>query len=50
LAEERAKLAQESFPRVHRAAMAKHEKILKEIEEFEQKIDFEEATRANDAG
>src|SRR5262245_31303741 len=49
LAEERAKLAHERFPRVHLAAMAKHEKILKEIEEFEQKIAFEEATRLNDA-
>jgi hypothetical protein len=49
LADERTKLAQESFPRVQRAAMAKHEKILKEKEEFEQKIAFEEAARANDA-
>jgi DNA invertase Pin-like site-specific DNA recombinase len=49
LADERAKLAQERFPRVHLAAMAKHEKILKEQEEFEQKIAFEEKARANDA-
>ena len=37
------------FPRVQRAALAKHEKILKEQEEFEQKIAFEEAAPANDA-
>jgi hypothetical protein len=49
LAEECAKLAAKSFPRVQRAALAKLEKILKEKEEFEQKIAFEEAARPNDA-
>ena len=49
LAEERAKLAAESFPRVQRAALAKLEKIMNEKEEFEQKIAFEESARANDA-
>jgi DNA invertase Pin-like site-specific DNA recombinase len=49
LADERAKLAAERFPRVQRAALAKLEKILKEKEEFEQKIAFEEAAPANDA-
>jgi hypothetical protein len=48
LAEERAKLAADSFPRVQRAALAKLEKILKEKEEFEQKIAFEEETRPKD--
>jgi DNA invertase Pin-like site-specific DNA recombinase len=55
LADERAKLAQESFPLVQRAALAKLEKILKEKEEFEEKIAFEnkiafeEAARAKHA-
>ncbi len=49
LAEELAKLATEGFPRAQRAALAKLEKILKEKEEFEQKIAFEEAAPANEA-
>ena len=48
LAEERAKLA-EGFPRVKRATLAKLEDIMKEKEEFEQKITFEQAIPASEA-